>query len=195
MMKKILYGVMLFLTIGLGLQGCVVLAAGAGAATGAAVVNDRRSVQTITDDQNIEYTAQGEINQTPSLNQNSHISVVSYNHAVLLVGQVPTEAVRTQIESLVQSLPKVSRVYNQLQVRHETSMTTRTKDTWITTKVKANMLAEKGLNSGQIKVVTENKVVYLMGIVTKSQSHLAADVARRVSGVRSVVTLFEYTHG
>jgi osmotically-inducible protein OsmY len=125
-MKKIVYALMLLLTVGLGLQGCIVLAAaGAGAATSAVVVNDRRPVQTITDDQNIEYTAHSEINQTPPLNQNSHISVVSYNHAVLLVGQVPSDSVRTQVEALVQSLPKVSRIYNQLQVRPETSMMKR----------------------------------------------------------------------
>jgi osmotically-inducible protein OsmY len=65
-MKKIVYALMLLLTVGLGLQGCIVLAAaGAGAATSAVVVNDRRPVQTITDDQNIEYTAHSEINQTP----------------------------------------------------------------------------------------------------------------------------------
>jgi osmotically-inducible protein OsmY len=195
-MKKIVYALMLLLTVGLGLQGCIVLAAaGAGAATSAVVVNDRRPVQTITDDQNIEYTAHSEINQTPPLNQNSHISVVSYNHAVLLVGQVPSDSVRTQVEALVQSLPKVSRIYNQLQVRPETSMMQRSKDTWITTKVKANMLAEKNLNSGQIKVVTEDGAVYLMGIVTKHQSRVASDVARRVTGVKRVVTLFEYTEG
>ncbi|HEV2613090.1 MAG TPA: BON domain-containing protein [Gammaproteobacteria bacterium] len=195
-MKKIVYSLMLVLTLGFGLQGCVVLAAGAaGAATGAAVVNDRRTVKTITDDQNIEYTANSEINQSPALHQNSHIVVVSYNHAVLLVGQVPSDAVRTQVEALMQSLPKVSRIYNQLQVRQKTTAMRRSQDAWITTKVKANMLAEKGLNSGQIKVVTENGVVYLMGIVTKSQSQLASDVARRVTGVRRVVTLFEFTHG
>lgn len=193
-MKKIVFGVMLVLTMSAGLQGCVVLAAaGAGAATSAVVVNDRRPVQTITDDQNIEYTANSEINQTPALNTNSHISVVSYNHAVLLVGQVPSDSVKAQVESLVQSLPKVSRVYNQLQVRPETSLAQRSKDTWITAKVKSSMIAEKYLNSGQIKVVTENGVVYLMGIVTQQQSRTAADVARRVSGVKQVVTLFEFT--
>jgi osmotically-inducible protein OsmY len=74
-------------------------------------------------------------------------------------------------------------------------MMQRSKDTWITTKVKANMLAEKNLNSGQIKVVTEDGAVYLMGIVTKHQSRVASDVARRVTGVKRVVTLFEYTEG
>ncbi|MDX2164201.1 MAG: BON domain-containing protein [Gammaproteobacteria bacterium] len=191
-MKKIAFG-LLTLSMAMSLQGCVVVAAaGAGAAGTAAVVNENRSMNAISDDSNIEYTAGSEINQNPALNENSHISVVSFNHAVLLVGQVPSDSVKEQVQSLVQSLPKVSRVYNQLQVRPETTMTQRTKDTWITTKVKANMLSEKGLHSGQIKVVTENKVVYLLGIVSKHQAQLASDVARRVSGVQRVVTLFQY---
>lgn len=191
-MKKVLY-VMLFL-LTFNLQGCIFCAAGAGAITGAAVVNDRRSFQTMTDDNNIEFTANSEIQQSKSLNANSHVVVVAYNHAVLLVGQVPNEDVRTRVESLVQSLPKVTRVYNQLEIGPTTSPFTRSHDVWITTKVKAQMLAEKGLNSSQIKVVTENGVVYLMGILTKPQSHVAADVARRVDGVSRVVTLFEYTY-
>jgi osmotically-inducible protein OsmY len=191
-MKKIALG-LLTLSMAMSLQGCVVFAAaGAGAAGTAVVVNENRSVNAITDDSNIEYTAGSEINQNPALNENSHISVVSFNHAVLLVGQVPSDSVKQQVQSLVQSLPKVSRVYNQLQVGPETTMTQRTKDTWITAKVKANMLSEKGLHSGQIKVVTENKVVYLLGIVSKHQAQLASDVARRVAGVQRVVTLFQY---
>ena len=194
-MKKIALG-LLTLSMAMSLQGCVVFAAaGAGAAGTAVVVNENRSVNAISDDSNIEYTAGSEINQNPALNDNSHISVVSFNHAVLLVGQVPSDSVKQQVQSLVQALPKVSRVYNQLQVRPETSMAQRTKDTWITTKVKANMLSEKGLHSGQIKVVTENKVVYLLGIVSKHQAQLASDVARRVAGVQRVVTLFQYSQG
>ena len=176
------------------LQGCVVVAAGAGAAGGAAVVNDHRSFQTMTDDNNIEFTADSQIKQSPTLSQHSHIVVVAYNHAVLLVGQVPNQAVRTQVESLVQSLPKVTRIYNQLDISPATSLIRRSKDTWITTKVKAQMLAEKDLHSIQVKVVTENGTVYLMGVLSKPQSHLAADVARRVSGVKRVVTLFEYNY-
>ncbi len=192
-MKKIAYALVLFTVV--GLQGCVVVAAaGAGAAGTAAVVNENRSMSTVNDDNNIEYTANSEINQTPDLNENSHISVVSYNHAVLLVGQVPSDSVKQQVQSLVQSLPKVSRVYNQLTVGPETSMTTRTNDTWITTKVKAGMLKEKGLHSGQIKVVTENSNVYLLGVVSRRQAQMASDVARRISGVHRVVTLFQFAH-
>jgi osmotically-inducible protein OsmY len=189
--KKYFYIVLLI--ISLGIEGCVLVAAGAGAAATAAVVNDKRSIQTITDDKNIEYTASNRIAEDKSISQNNHISIVSFNHAVLMVGQVPSDSVRQRVESIVQSLPKVTRVYNELEISPPTSPLIRSNDAWITTKVKTQMLQTKDLHSGQVKVVTENSAVYLLGVVTRKQAQMASDVARRIDGVQRVVTLFEYT--
>jgi osmotically-inducible protein OsmY len=190
--KKYVYTGLLAAT--LSLQGCVLVAVGAAGATTAAVVNDSRSFQTITDDKNIEFTALNRISKNAALSANSHVVVVSFNHAVLLAGQVPSQTIRQQVESLVQSLPKVARVYNELEIAPPTSSTIRSNDAWITTKVKTKMLETKDLHSGQIKVVTENSSVYLMGVVNHRQARLASDVARRIDGVQRVVTLFEYTY-
>ncbi len=193
-MKKIIYLSLLLATLG-SLQSCALVVVGAASAvTTAAVVNDHRSLQTITDDKNIEFTAANRISNNPSLSQNSHIVVVSFNHAVLLAGQVPSQDVRQRVESLIQALPKVARVYNELEVSAPTTPTVQSNDAWVTTKVKTEMLETKGLHSGQIKVVTENSSVYLMGIVSHHQARLASDVARRVNGVKRIVTLFEYTY-
>jgi osmotically-inducible protein OsmY len=193
-MKKLFYVASVCL-ISFYLQGCLLFAAGAGAATTAAVVHDHRTLQTITDDQNIEFTADNQINQDATLRKDTHIVVISFNHAVLLVGQVPDDATRTKVQAMVQALPKVTRVYNQLTVSPPTAPEVRSNDVWITAKVKTQMVSTKNLHSGQIKVVTENGTVYLMGIVTKPQANMASDVARRVNGVKSVVMLFEYTYG
>jgi osmotically-inducible protein OsmY len=191
-MRKYLY--VLFLLMSVCLQGCIVLAAaGAGAAGTAVVVNDRRSLQTMTDDQNIERTAQGQVEQDVALTNNTHVAVVSFNHAVLLAGQVPSDNVKQKLQNMVQALPKVTRVYNELEIAPPASPATMSKDAWITAKVKTSMITAKNLSSGQIKVVTESGTVFLMGIVTHSQADTAADVARRVDGVQHVVTLFEYT--
>lgn len=192
-MKKVVYAVLML--IPLSLQGCILFAAGAGAATTAAVVNDHRSLQTMSDDQSIEFTANNQINKDASLNKNTHIVVVSFNHAVLLVGQVPDDATRNKVQSMIQALPKVTRAYNQLAISAPTPPIVRSNDAWITTKVKTQMVSTKNLHASQIKVVTENSTVYLMGIVTKKQADLASNVARRVDGVKQVVTLFEYTYG
>ena len=54
------------------------------------------------------------------------------------------------------------------------------------------LLTKEGVPSVHIKVITENGVVYLMGILKPAQGKQAARVARRVSGVKKVVKLFEY---
>jgi len=192
-MRKAVYATLLLMP--LALQGCIFVAAGAGAATTAAVVSDHRTIQTISDDKSIEFTANSQINQNPQFNKNTHIVVVAFNHAVLLVGQVPDENTRTQVQAMIQALPKVTRVYNQLMVSPPISPAVQSNDAWITTKVKTEMVSTKNLHSGQIKVVTENSDVYLLGIVTKKQADMASDVARRVGGVKRVITLFEYTYG
>lgn len=177
------------------LQGCIgVAVVGAGAAASGMVINDRRSLQTISDDQQIEFTASNQVKSNPQLAANSHVVIASFDHIALLIGEVPNEEVREQVESLVASLPKVSRVYNQLRIAPPATPMQISKDTWITTKVKTEMLAARGLNSGQIKVETENGNVYLMGIVTHQQADIAVDVARQVSGVQRVVKLFEYSN-
>lgn len=191
-MKRILPLAGLLLSASL-LQGCVVPVVAGAAATGV-IANDRRSLQTMSDDQQTQYTALTRIQNDPSLTTNSHIVVVSYDHIVLLIGQVPDDSVRGRVTALVEALPKVSRVYNQLAVAPVPSPAQMSQDAWITTKVKSQMVVTKDLNAGQVKVITEDNVVYLMGIVTHDQAQLAVDVARQVNGVDRVVKLFEYTN-
>lgn len=191
-MKK--YVSILVLLMGFSiLQGCVVPFV-AGAAASAVVINDRRNVQTMSDDQQIHYTAYHEIMADTSLTTGSHIVVEVFDRNVLLVGEAPTEDVRDRVEALVHALPKVRRVYNQITIGPAASATELSQDSWITTKVKTQMVATKGLHSSQIKVITENGSVYLMGIVTHDQAQLAVDVTRHIAGVQRVVKLFEYTN-
>lgn len=175
------------------LQGCVVPFV-AGAAASAVVVNDRRNIETMSDDQQIQYTAYQRIIADTSLTTGSHIVVETFDRNVLLVGEAPTEDVRNRVEAIVRSLPKVNRIYNQITIGPPASPAELSNDSWITTKVKSEMLAAKGLHSSQVKVITENGSVYLLGIVTHDQAQLAVDVARHVSGVQRVVKLFEYAN-
>jgi osmotically-inducible protein OsmY len=54
------------------------------------------------------------------------------------------------------------------------------------------MLADSEIDSSRIKVVTENGIVYLMGLVTRDEADRAADLTRKSSGVQKVVRIFEY---
>ncbi len=189
-MKKINFIVPLL--IAFLLQGCVVGALATGGAAGTAVGRDNRSFTTMKEDQNIEFQAQKAIVADPELNASAHIVVVSYNKVVLLAGQAPTDEMRDKAVQLVQAIPTVRRIFNEISIGKPTSPLKRSQDAIITGNVKSRMIATTNLEASRIKVVTENGVVYLMGLTTRRQADIAAIVVRNSSGVARVVKLIEY---
>lgn len=176
----------------LALQACIPAAFVVGATAGGTIVYDKRPFKTMIQDRNISNTALTRINNIPQLAQQTHITVATFDRIVLIVGEAPTQELRNQAYQVVSGIPNIKRIYNEITIEPPTSSLAQTNDAWLTTKVKAAMVGEKGLHSGQIKVVTENGVVYLMGIVTHKQAGLGANAARRVEGVQKVVEIFEY---
>ncbi|MCX7121451.1 MAG: BON domain-containing protein [Gammaproteobacteria bacterium] len=182
-------GIML---ITLFLSGCIPAAAlVVGATVGGAVVYDKRSVSTITQDQQSENLAGEILRMSPDLQTNTHIVCATFNHVLLVVGQVGTEDQRATAARLLTSVKNISRVYNEITVQPVSSSWRHGHDAWITTKVKTEMLAKPGLHSTQIKVLTENGTVYLMGILSERQAEMAVNIARQIDGVKKVVKVFE----
>jgi osmotically-inducible protein OsmY len=171
------------------LSGCVA-AVVAGAAV-SMVGYDRRSVTTIESDARISHKVHTAIVKDRRF-RDSRIIVSSFNRVVLLVGQTPAASLRVLAEKIAQNTPNVTRVYDEISVDYPLPISQRTKDSWITSQARSLMLAQKGLESGSIRIVTENGVVYLMGIATHEQANLAVHVARQVNGVRKVVKVFQY---
>ncbi|MGR8949894.1 MAG: BON domain-containing protein [Gammaproteobacteria bacterium] len=186
-------GVALLGTIGLSLNGCAGILFGS-AVTGAAVANDTRTTGSVIEDQSIELKATELIWKDPELKDQSHISTTSYNQIVLLTGQTPTEDLRQRAEAKVASIEKVRHVYNELSIAAPNSLTTRSSDTVLTAKVKTKLIALKEIDGTKVKVVTENGVVYLMGLLAGTNADLAASAASTVGGVQKVVKLFEAPH-
>ncbi|HLB56112.1 MAG TPA: BON domain-containing protein [Coxiellaceae bacterium] len=180
-------GVIILITC---LSGCIPAALVVGATAGGAIIYDKRSMKTIAQDQEAGEKAGALINASPEL-KGSHIAIATFDHILLLVGQTPTESQRDLAYQLVSNVKNVSRVYNEITVQPPTSSWQRTHDAWITTKIKTEMLTEQGLHSTQIKVVTEDGVVYLMGVLSPRQVNLATNIARRADGVKKVVKVFE----
>ncbi len=190
-MKKLI--ILLIMTIPLiGCVAAVPIALVAGATAGGAVIYDKRSFNTMSEDQNARSYAQRWLNSDPVLKGHSHISVAVFNNIALLVGQAQTPEIRARAYQIISRVKNIKRIYNEITIEGPTSTLQRTSDSWITTKVRTAMLTKSGLRSTNLKVITENGVVYLMGAVTRKQAALATDVARRVSGVTKVVKVFEY---
>jgi len=171
------------------LHGCAAVAVG-GAATGASVAMDRRTAGVYVGDQEIELRAMSRLNEAFT-EKNVNISVTSYNRQALLTGQVPDEPTRARATEVVKGVPDVRTVFNELNISGVTSLTARANDTTITGNVKARLLRNEQVPGTKIKVVTDSGVVYLMGLVTKTEAEIATGIARTSSGVTKVVTLFE----
>jgi osmotically-inducible protein OsmY len=172
-------------------QGCVPLVIG-GAATGVAVAQDRRTAGTMADDESIEAKASGRIRNRYGNGDDPHISVISYNRSVLLVGQAPDAQTKAEVERIVRGVENVRNVLDEIVVSGATSFGTRSNDALITSKVKARFIDAQKFNVLYVKVVTENGVVYLLGLVTKQEANDASEIARTTSGVQKVVRVFEY---
>lgn len=159
-------------------------------------INDNRGTRTIgstIDDSLIETKAAVNIAKAhPDLDQASHIIVASYNGVVLLAGQTPRQELKQLAEQAASSVQRVKRVHNELQVLKPSSALARSNDSWLTTKIKTQMLADASVPASRIKVITENGIVYLLGLVTRQEGNRATSVVQGVSGVQRIVKLFEY---
>jgi osmotically-inducible protein OsmY len=171
------------------LGACAPLIIG-GAMVGTALsVTDRRTSGAQVEDQAIELKAVARLRETVPAEAN--VSVTSYNRTVLITGEAPTEAARTAAEQAVARIDNVRATVNELAVMGSTSVSARSNDSILTSKVKAAFVDAKDLQANAVKVVTERGTVYLMGRVTEREANRAAEVARGTSGVGKVVKVFE----
>ena len=141
-------------------------------------------------DRSIEHTAKINVyGLQENLQQTSRMGIDSFNSEVLLTGEVPTEAVKTEIEKVVSSMPDVRRVYNELNVSASKGYSSTVQDGYITSKLLAKVAASNGVSSSQVKAVSDNGVVYIMGRMTPTQQSNLIDIANTTVGVTELVLL------
>ena len=174
------------------LQGCVPVVIGAGGA-GAPTARSRTGAPTGTQiDDEQHRGARLEPHLSDRFGSKVHVNVTSYNRAVLLTGEVPDEKTRAEVEKIVRAVPNVREVTNDLQISGISSFAARGNDSYLTLKVQAAPPRRQDPEPGDVKVVTEAGVVYLMGLVTPTEADEAVEIARTTGGVRKVVKMFEY---
>jgi osmotically-inducible protein OsmY len=153
-------------------------------------LEDRRTSGTMIDDDSIEVAVRQAVRER--FGENTHVNVTSFNRSVLLTGEVPDEARKADVGKIAQGIANVRTVTNDIQIAAPTSFAARTNDSLITARVKTRLLDADKVNPLHVKVVTENGVVYLMGIVTEQEANDAVEVARTTGSVIKVVKVFEY---
>lgn len=173
-------------------QGCAPVAITGATTAVSTVAADRRTAGAMVEDQAIEVKSRLALADLKELNDRVHINFTSFNTTVLVSGEAPTEEDRQAVIDLVKNVEKVTKVHDEISIAAPSSLLSRSADTVISAKIKAKLIAEKDLSTLHIKVVTENGVSYLMGLVSEEEGDIATEVARRTGGVQKVVKLFEY---
>ena len=162
------------------------------AVTGAQMVYDRHSLEKKLDDNFTSMHAYHDLDLYGYRYKNANIVIATYNDSVLLAGQAPSAVEKNEIARIVQKNAGKRDIYNYMEVANPTSSLTRASDSWITAKIKSQLIAINDIDPTRIKIVTENGTVYLMGILPPEEAEIAVDVARRTSGVQTVVKIFSY---
>jgi osmotically-inducible protein OsmY len=162
--------------------------------SGCAVVHERRTLGSSIEDETIELKALKFLYGVEDISNNTHINATSYNGVVLLTGEAPTEQLRSKVVDHIRRIQKVAKVHNEIILAAPSSLISRSSDTLITSKAKIALLNInniQGFDPTRVKIVTENGVVYLMGILKKHEVSPVIEIIRRVGGVQRVVKLFE----
>jgi osmotically-inducible protein OsmY len=169
-------------------SACAPLIIGGAMVGGGMVATDRRTTGTQIEDESIELKAGARIRELATLGR---VEVISYNRIVLLVGEVPGAAEKLAVEQAVARMDNVRSVVNEVVLAPKSSVSSRSNDTLLTTKVKATLVDAQDVQANAVKVVVERNVVYLMGRVTEREATRAAELARTIAGVQKVVRVFE----
>ena len=172
------------------LTACVPLVLGGAAAGTMMVATDRRTSGAQLEDEGIELRGLSRIRG--DFGTRVRVNVTSYNRQVLLTGEVPNEKDKQAVEQLIAKVENVVSVVNSLAVRNTPSLADRSADLLITGRIKAALLDASDLESNAVKVITEQKVVYLMGRVTKREADRITKISSITSGVQRVVRVFDY---
>ncbi len=152
-----------------------------------------RTVGTRVEDQAIKTKVMVNMKSQEPAFRKTNFNVISHNGVVLLVGQVESNELKDQASKIAsEASTQIKRVHNALEISGKTGLLSRSNDTWIATKVRTLMLTDNKVSSGQVRVIAENGVIYLMGLVDQTHADNAVALARNVSGVTKVVTVFEY---
>lgn len=174
------------------LQGCITTAVVTTAAVAGKVATDPRSAGTQVDDEILEEKVAQNLNNDAQLKTETRINVVVYNGKVLLIGQAPNYTAAETAKNIAAGVDGVKEVVNEIRTGEVIRASQVAIDSWITTTIKSKLLLNGEVKTTEVKVITENGEVFLIGKLSHTQADAATEVARNVRGVSKVVKVITY---
>ncbi len=184
-----IFSVLAVFITALMLQGCAAVVIGS-AAVATKTATDPRTVGTQVDDGTLELRVANALATDKQIKSETHINATAYQGKVLLTGEAPSQEVADRAKQITTGVDGATEVYNEIRIGANASLGTMSSDTWITTKVRSQLLASDKVKSSNVKVTTEKGEVFLLGLVTEQEGQAAASIASQISGVKHVTTAF-----
>ena len=186
------------LVIPLALGGCVgavVVGGLAAAAGGGYVAGQERGPEKVASDFATTTNIRQSLSKTdPKLD--AAVTVTVYDGRVLLTGQVPTPEMKMAAAQLARQQANVRAVYDEIEVTRNDTFFDDAKDSWIGTQVRSDIVFDPDIRGVNYTIETENGSVYLIGMArTPQELQRVTDIARRVRGVKRVVSYVEVRPG
>jgi osmotically-inducible protein OsmY len=181
----------IFLSV-LLLQGCVGAVVVGTAAVATKTTTDPRTTGTQVDDTTLEMRVSSAMAKDLQLKQDARIIIVAYQGQILLIGQAPSSDLSSKAQQIAAQIDGVQDIYNEIRLGQPIGISRVSQDSWITTKIRSKLLTSDQVKSTNVKVITENGEVFLLGLVTDKQAQSTAQIASQTSGVQKVTTVFNY---
>jgi osmotically-inducible protein OsmY len=170
------------------LSGCGVLAVG-GVVAGASVMADRRTPAVQAIDKGIGLEVENALEK--KFGDSAHINVTSFNQKVLLTGEAKDASIKEQAGAYAKANKNVRSVFNELIIGPNSTYTVRANDSYLESKIKAQMIFTDKLPSNSMVIIAEGSSIYLMGILTQHEAGIAKKVASNANGVKDVYAYFD----
>jgi len=151
-----------------------------------------RTFGSVIEDQAIETKIRVNLKRAGEPLASQRIVVVSFNGQVLLAGQVASDAMKKRAAEVAGEIRHVVDLHNELVVSGKVSFLARMNDAWLTTKVKTRLAFAGDARASRTKVVTENGVVYLLGLMTRREADAVVAQVQKSYGVQKIVKIIEY---
>ncbi|AFA41146.1 putative phospholipid-binding protein [Wigglesworthia glossinidia endosymbiont of Glossina morsitans morsitans (Yale colony)] len=164
-----------------------------GTAIAIKVASDPRSIGTQVDNLTLKMRISSAFfNDSILKNQSSRISIIAYNNKILIIGQVLNYFVLNHIQKIVENYNNSKEIYNEIRISQPIELMQILEDSWISNKIRAKIIFNKKLKLRNLKIITENKEVFIFGDILKKEEKIIISAISKIDNINKIITFFEY---
>ncbi len=154
----------------------------------------QRSMGVVVDDSILATRIKKNLYQQDPLYKKFNFTITVYNKILLLSGQVPSKEWKEKLLAAVSKYKGLRDIIDDLQVGGNLTTLARLNDFWLAFKVRLAVFFSPHIKSSRIKLVIDDRVLYIMGLVPYEEGTTIKKRLSAVSGLKKVVVLFEYVN-